>query len=157
MRELSSGQLSAFLGGLNSSVILSADRFPFTLKAKPRFFPRPLSSTAYGRFNTPAWSRRAPHPGEMSSTHIPASWLFVRGDDSIRIYRPSATALRISGPHHELIRPEFFDEGGLESFLAEVTAALEDAGWLALGEGYERRRNKTDRRRNPRVPTDRRS
>jgi hypothetical protein len=93
----------------------------------------------------------------MASPHIPSSWLFVRGDESIRIFRPRLNALLISGPEYARIRPEFVDDADLESFLAEITARLEDAGWLALGEGYQRRRNRTDRRRTARVATDRRN
>jgi hypothetical protein len=55
------------------------------------------------------------------------------------------------------MRSEFTGAAGLESYLAEIAAALEDAGWLALGEGYERRRNGSDRRRTPRVTADRRN
>lgn len=71
---------------------------------------------------------------------IPTSWLFVKGDESVWIYRPTASDLMIFGPRSERLRVGFADARGLESYQADLAADLVSAGWEALGEGYERRR-----------------
>lgn len=93
----------------------------------------------------------------MSPIFVPTSWLFVRNEQSIRIVRPRLNALLICGPEHALARPEFVDDVDLEAFLVDAAAALRGAGWQALGENYDRRRNKTDRRKVARGTKDRRN
>ena len=71
---------------------------------------------------------------------IPTSWLFVKGDESVWIYRPNVTDLLICGPKTERLRQEFFNDVGLESYQADLASDLMAAGWELLGEGYDRRR-----------------
>lgn len=88
---------------------------------------------------------------------VPTSWLFVRGDQSIWIFRPNSNDLLINGPGHARVRCGVHDDAGLEMYEAEIASELATAGWLLLGEGYDRRRKRSDRRRTPRVTPDRRN
>jgi hypothetical protein len=87
---------------------------------------------------------------------FPTSWLFVRGHESVWIYRSQSASLSVYGPGPDRIRCDFGDARGLEVYLADVILALQEAGWHALGEGYERRTSKRDRRRLPRGTPERR-
>ena len=87
----------------------------------------------------------------------PTSWLFVRGDQSIWIFRPNSNDLLVSGPGPTRLRCGFHDDAGPEMYQAEIASELTAAGWLLLGEGYDRRRKRSDRRRAPRVTPDRRN
>jgi hypothetical protein len=71
---------------------------------------------------------------------IPTSWLFVRGEESVWMYRPTAADLLIYGPRSERMRCGFPTAEGLDSYQADLAADLLDAGWELLGEGVERRR-----------------
>jgi hypothetical protein len=73
---------------------------------------------------------------------IPTSWLFVKGDESVWIYRPTLSDLLICGPRTERSRWEFPSAGGLEAYQADLASDLLEAGWELLGEGYERRRRR---------------
>ena len=87
---------------------------------------------------------------------IPTSWLFVRGHESIRLLRSQTDSLMIHGPGPERIRSDFADADRLESYLADLLVVLEEGGWQALGQGYERR-SQGDRRKNRRETPDRRN
>jgi hypothetical protein len=72
---------------------------------------------------------------------IPMSWPFIKGDESVWIYRPTVNDLLIYGPRSERLRCGFTDERGLESYQADLSSDLLAAGWELLGEGHDRRRS----------------
>ena len=77
----------------------------------------------------------------------PTSWLFVKGDESVWIYRPTAIDLLICGPKTERLRCGFPDESTLVAYQADLASDLVAGGWVALGEGHDRRRRR--RRHSP--------
>ena len=81
---------------------------------------------------------------------IPTSWLFVRKEESVLILRPNETDLLMRGPGTTRLRHGFTSARALEAFQADLTEDLETAGWTALGEGYDRRQGRTDRRKTAR-------
>jgi hypothetical protein len=81
---------------------------------------------------------------------VPTSWLFVRNDESVLILRPNDTDLLIRGPGSARFRRQFHGERALEAYQADIAAALQAAGWVPLGEGYDRRQARVDRRKTPR-------
>ena len=78
---------------------------------------------------------------------IPTSWLFVRNEKSVLIVRPNETDLVIRGPGTARLRHEFIAAPALEAFQADIAAELEASGWIALGEGCDRRQASADRRK----------
>ena len=83
-----------------------------------------------------------PHTRTRDLMLIPTSWLFIKGDESVWIYRPTASDLLICGPRSERLRCGFANERGLESYQADLAADLLAAGWQLLGEGYDRRQRR---------------
>ena len=71
---------------------------------------------------------------------IPTSWLFVKGDESVWMYRPTTSDLLICGPSSERMRCGFPTAEAVNSYQADLAADLLAAGWQLLGEGVERRR-----------------
>jgi hypothetical protein len=83
------------------------------------------------------------------------AWLFLRGDESIRIVRdPEVCALKIEGPGYEREIHAFKDEATLAEFQRDYEAGLASQGWL-LGASQERRSGR-DRRTENRGGPDRR-
>ena len=77
------------------------------------------------------------------------AWLFVRGEDSVRIVRdPVAFVLRIEGPGYEREVHAFKSEGEIGEFQRNYEARLLAEGWV-LGASQERRSGR-DRRSDPR-------
>jgi hypothetical protein len=77
------------------------------------------------------------------------AWLFLRGEDSIRIVRdPGTYVLRVEGPGYEREVHAFKDEPELAEFQRNYEARLTSEGWM-LGASQERRSGR-DRRADPR-------
>ena len=84
------------------------------------------------------------------------AWLFVRGEESVRIVRdPKAFVLRVEGPGYEREVHAFKDEAEVGEFQRNYEARLLAEGWM-LGASQERRSGR-DRRADARGPDRRRS
>jgi hypothetical protein len=89
-----------------------------------------------------------------------SSWLFVKGDQSIRVVRPhAATALSVAGPGPARAEYAFDGEGAVQAYQVELAEQFSAAGWILIGQDHERRsgherrsnaRGGSDRRRSPR-------
>src|SRR5688572_4364288 len=77
-----------------------------------------------------------------------ASWLFVKGDQSIWIERPHGCSIVVAGPGALRERHDFPDEATLEGYQIALADRLATAGWLLWGQGRERR-NGGERRAAP--------
>jgi hypothetical protein len=84
-----------------------------------------------------------------------ASWLFVRGSDSIWIERPHGHTMLVAGPGAFREEHEFSDEGALQAYQVDLATRLTDAGWFLWGFDRERRHG-SERRQTARVSKDRR-
>jgi hypothetical protein len=85
----------------------------------------------------------------------PASWLFVKGDQSIWIERPYGHSMIVAGPG-KLREHHYFDnEDALQSYQMALADKLASAGWLLWGVNRQRRSG-PDRRRTGRDTSDRR-
>jgi hypothetical protein len=85
----------------------------------------------------------------------PASWLFVRGDQSIWVVRPHGYSMIVSGPGTEGRRHDFKGEDDLQAFQIEMAEELTGSGWILYGVGKNRRSGR-DRRGASRSVNDRR-
>jgi hypothetical protein len=85
-----------------------------------------------------------------------ASWLFVRGSESIWIERPHGRTMRIAGPGALRDERDFEDEDSLQEYQVALATRLTEAGFLLWGSDRERR-TEADRRQTPRGTTDRRN
>jgi hypothetical protein len=83
-----------------------------------------------------------------------ASWLFVRGRESIWIERPHGHAMLVAGPGPQREEREFPDEGALQEYQVDLATRLTNAGWFLWG--FDRERRAADRRQAPRDTPDRR-
>lgn len=87
----------------------------------------------------------------------PSSWLFVRGDESIRVFRPAAApALSVHGPGKARARYAFDGEAAVQAYQMELAEQFSAAGWILIGENYDRRSG-GERRASPRDGSDRRA
>jgi hypothetical protein len=84
-----------------------------------------------------------------------ASWLFVRGSESIWIERPAGRTMLIAGPGGQRDERAFQDEESLQSYQIDLATRLTNEGWFLWGVDRERREAR-DRRQAPRTTTDRR-
>jgi hypothetical protein len=85
-----------------------------------------------------------------------SSWLFVKGDQSIRVVRPlAATALSVSGPGRARAQYAFDGEAAVQAYQMELAEQFSAAGWILIGQDYERRSGQ-ERRTTTRGGTDRR-
>ena len=75
----------------------------------------------------------------MNAPSGPASWLFVKNDQSIWVVRPLAYTMIVSGPGRSGARHEFTNETEVESFQAALAERLTEAGWILHGVGRDRR------------------
>jgi len=91
----------------------------------------------------------------LYSRRVPASWIFVRGLESIRIEHRFCSILIIAGPRQQREQRRFEDDEALHAFRSTLTGKLLAEGWFLLGADYERRRG-VDRRRTPRGTPERR-
>ena len=86
----------------------------------------------------------------------PSSWLFVKGDQSVRVVRPPAvTVLNVSGPGHARARYSFNEETAMQAYQIELAEQFSTAGWVLVGENVDRRSG-LERRTAARTTTDRR-
>jgi hypothetical protein len=84
------------------------------------------------------------------------SWLFVKGDQSIRVVRPLATtALSVSGPGRARAQYAFDGEAAVQAYQMELAEQFSAAGWILIGENHDRRSGR-DRRQSARGTKDRR-
>jgi hypothetical protein len=84
-----------------------------------------------------------------------ASWLFVRGSESIWVERLHGYTMLVAGPGVQCEEREFNDESTLQQFQIALATRLVDAGWFLWG--YNRdRRERLDRRSTSRQAVDRR-
>jgi hypothetical protein len=84
-----------------------------------------------------------------------ASWLFLRGSESIWIERPHGRTMLVAGPGGLRDEREFEDEDSLQAYQVTLATRLTDAGWFLWGFDRERRQL-ADRRQLPRAVNDRR-
>jgi len=96
----------------------------------------------------------------------PASWLFIKGDQSIWIERPFGCSMVVAGPGTTREQHDFADEDALQNYQIAIADRLASAGWLLWGvdrqrrNGVERRtttRGADRRRRSSEVPVGERS
>jgi hypothetical protein len=69
----------------------------------------------------------------------PSSWLFVKGDTSIRVVCPSPGVLDICGPGPTRARYTFEGEEAAQAYQVELAEEFSSGGWVLMGENYERR------------------
>ncbi len=86
---------------------------------------------------------------------VPASWLFVKGNESIWIVRPHGFSMIVSGPGAAGARHDFDNDDDLQKFQIEIAETLTNGGWLLWGVGRHRRGG-AERRAGSRGGTDRR-
>ena len=84
-----------------------------------------------------------------------ASWLFVKGSESIWIERPHGRVMLVAGPGALRHEQEFPDEDAVQAYQIDLAERLTNAGWFLWGINRERRQDR-DRRRDPRDTKDRR-
>jgi hypothetical protein len=75
----------------------------------------------------------------MSTASLPASWLFVRNDQSIWVVRPLRYTMIVSGPGRTGARHEFASDEEIERFQTSMAEELTNAGWMLIGVGRDRR------------------
>lgn len=85
----------------------------------------------------------------------PASWLFIKGDQSIWIERPYGCSMIVAGPGPKREQHDFPDEDALQGYQIAIADRLASAGWLLWGVNRQRRSGE-DRRGTARQSTDRR-
>jgi hypothetical protein len=92
----------------------------------------------------------------MTSSHAPASWLFVKGDESIWVLRSAGGHIAVCGPgtHREDYR--FDHDKGMEAFQVSFAERLIASGWILWGIDRERRSGR-ERRADERAIADRRA
>jgi hypothetical protein len=71
-----------------------------------------------------------------------ASWLFVRGSESIWIERPFGTTLIVAGPAHCRQERTFITEKALQHFQIELAEDLSAKGWFLCALNSDRRQTK---------------
>ena len=107
-----------------------------------------------------------PHPSHprtfLLCTHLgilarvtPASWLFVKGEQSIWIERPHGHSMVVAGPGPTREQHDFADEDALQSYQMAIADRLASAGWLLWGVNAQRRTG-AERRAAARQSPDRR-
>jgi hypothetical protein len=84
---------------------------------------------------------------------VPASWLFIRHNETVRVFRPGPPYLQlaIAGPqgHRKTLR--FDREADLQAFQRDHEQQMIDEGWHLEGVNVERRSGR-DRRTAARGP-----
>jgi hypothetical protein len=80
-----------------------------------------------------------------------ASWLFIRGTESIWVERPYGHVMIVAGPGTSREERSFSDEPALQAFQMSLAERLSEAGWLLWG--FNRERRVRDDRRSARRDT----
>ena len=91
----------------------------------------------------------------MSTVPGPASWLFVRGQETIWVLR-SAGHVAVCGPGDAREDYSFESPMGMEAFQVSFAERLMESGWILWGVDRERRSGH-DRRTGERDTPDRRT
>jgi hypothetical protein len=73
-----------------------------------------------------------------------ASWLFIRGSESIWIERPSGNTLIIAGPGHRRQQRTFFTEEQLQRFQMRLAETLAEHRWFLWAYNRDRRSKSRD-------------
>jgi hypothetical protein len=84
-----------------------------------------------------------------------ASWLFVKGTESIWIERPHGRVMVVAGPGTARQQRDFSSEDALQQYQVTLAEELTEAGWFLWGMDRERR-SSADRRQASRTTPDRR-
>ena len=85
----------------------------------------------------------------------PASWLFIKGNQSIWIERPYGCSIIVAGPGAIREEHDFPDEDALQVYQIGIADKLASAGWLLWGVNRQRRSG-DDRRGTARQSSERR-
>ena len=84
-----------------------------------------------------------------------ASWLFLRGNESIWVERPHEHTMLVAGPGAQRDERTFISEQAVQEFQIALATRLSGEGWLLWGFDRERRQA-ADRRSVERSTGDRR-
>jgi hypothetical protein len=84
-----------------------------------------------------------------------ASWLFVKGKESIWVERPYGRVMIVAGPGTRRDEREFLNEDALQQYQIALAERLSGDGWFLWGVDSERRARE-DRRTMSRNTPDRR-
>jgi len=68
-----------------------------------------------------------------------ASWLFIRGSESIWVERPTGNTLIIAGPGHRRQQRTFFTEEQLQRFQIRLAETLAEQRWFLWAYNRDRR------------------
>jgi len=71
-----------------------------------------------------------------------ASWLFVRGSESIWVERPSGNTLIVAGPGHRRYQRTFFTEDQLQEFQMRLAEQLVEQRWFLWAYNDDRRKTR---------------
>lgn len=74
-----------------------------------------------------------------------ASWLFLRGNESIWVERPLGYKMVVAGPGPQREEREFTDEEALQDYQISLAGRLSSAGWFLAAFDYERRQGRERR------------
>ena len=92
----------------------------------------------------------------MSTVPGPASWLFVRGQETIWVLRSEGGHVAVCGPGTAREDYNFESPMGIEAFQVSFAERLIESGWILWGVDRERRTGH-DRRTGSRDSPDRRA
>jgi hypothetical protein len=84
-----------------------------------------------------------------------ASWLFLKGSESIWVERPHGLSMLVAGPGAVRDERDFADEDSLQAYQVALAERLTEGGWFLWGVDRERRQVR-DRRGAQRSTPDRR-
>ena len=89
----------------------------------------------------------------MSAEQDPSSWLFIRRNETVRVFRPGPPYLQlaIAGPQGHRRTLRFGHEQELQEFQRDHEQQLMKDGWHLEGVDVDRRSGR-DRRKNARSP-----
>jgi hypothetical protein len=73
-----------------------------------------------------------------------ASWLFIRGSESIWVERPSGKTLIVAGPGHRRQQRTFFTEEQLQRFQMRLAETLAEQRWFLWAYNRDRRSKSRD-------------